>query len=94
MTVVVLKLITLVLQCSDAAKSADGMANSVEPDQTAPSGAVLSGSTPFAIIQLSQYLEFYGSWNHQLSCLFIKILVYFLKSLRPNQGVNNACRYF
>ena len=58
MTVVVLKLITLVLQCSDAAKSADGMANSVEPDQTAPSGAVLSGSTPFAIIQLSQYLEF------------------------------------
>ena len=58
MTVVVLKLITLVLQCSDAAKSADGMANSAEPDQTAPSGAVLSGSTPFAIIQLSQYLEF------------------------------------
>ena len=30
------------------AKAADGMANSVDPDQTAPLGAVWSGSTLFA----------------------------------------------
>ena len=29
-------------------KDADGMANSVDPDQTAPLGAVWSGSTLFA----------------------------------------------
>ena len=38
-------------------KDADVIANSVGPDQTAPVGAVWSGSTPFAQIYLSQYLE-------------------------------------
>ena len=33
------------------------MANSVDPDQTAPEGAVWSGSTLFAETYLSQYLE-------------------------------------
>ena len=35
----------------------DGMANSVDPDQTAPLGAVWSGSTLFAQNCLSENLE-------------------------------------
>ena len=35
---------------------ADGMANSVDPDQTAPLGAVLSGSALFAQTYLSENL--------------------------------------
>ena len=35
-------------------KDADGMANSVDPDQTAPIGAVWSGSTVFAQTCLSE----------------------------------------
>ena len=38
-------------------KSADGMANSVDPDQTAPLGAVWSGSTLFAQTCLSENLR-------------------------------------
>ena len=37
-------------------KDADGIANSVEPDQTAPLGAVWSGSALFAHAYLSKYL--------------------------------------
>ena len=37
-------------------KGADGMANSVDPDQTAPLGAVWSGSTLFAQNCLSENL--------------------------------------
>ena len=36
---------------------ADGMANSVDPDQTAPLRAVWSGSTLFAQAYLSENLE-------------------------------------
>ena len=39
-------------------KDADGMANSVDPDQTASSEAVWSWSTLFAETYLSQYIEF------------------------------------
>ena len=39
-------------------KDADGMANSVDPDQTAPLGAVWSGFSLFAQPYMSQYLEF------------------------------------
>ena len=44
-------------------KGADGMANSVDPDQTAPLGAVWSGSALFARTCLSEnimvlYLDF------------------------------------
>ena len=35
---------------------ADGMANNVDPDQTAPRGAVWSGSTLFAEAYLSENL--------------------------------------
>ena len=37
-------------------KVADGIANSVDPDQTAPFGAVWSGSALFAQIYLSENL--------------------------------------
>ena len=36
------------------------MANSVDPEQAAPSGADWSGSALCAQIYLSKYLEFYG----------------------------------
>ena len=39
-------------------KDADGMANSVDHDQTASSEAVWSWSTLFAQTYLSQYIEF------------------------------------
>ena len=39
-------------------KILSGMANSVAPDQTAPSGAVLSGSALFAYVILSDTLVF------------------------------------
>ena len=39
-------------------KDADGMANSVDPDQTASSEAVWSWSVLFAETYLSQYIEF------------------------------------
>ena len=39
-------------------KDAGGMANSVDPDQTASSEAVLSWSALFAETYLSQYIEF------------------------------------
>ena len=38
-----------------ALKDADGMANSVDPDQTDPFGAVQSGSALFAQTYLFQY---------------------------------------
>ena len=38
-------------------KGGHGTANSVDPDQTAPQGAVWSGSTLFAHTYLSQYLQ-------------------------------------
>ena len=38
-------------------KGGDWIANSVDPDQTAPQGAVLSGSALFAQTCLFQYLE-------------------------------------
>ena len=44
-------------------KDADKMAKSVEPDQTAPLGAVWSGSALFAQSYLSQNLNFYDTRN-------------------------------
>ena len=52
-------------------KDADGMANSVDPDQTASSEAVWSWSALFAETYLSQYIEF---------VLYIKLII-FLKCL-------------
>ena len=46
-------------------EDADGMANSVDPDQTASSEAVWSWSALFAETYLSQYIEFvrYFCWR-------------------------------
>ena len=57
-------------------KDADGMANSVDPDQTASSEAVWSWSALFAETYLSQYIEFvrYPSWKKwQYSLHLVKL---------------------
>ena len=51
------------------------MANSVDPDQTAPIGAVCSGSTPFASIlnssvMLGNYLQQMTSADDIFRCIF------------------------
>ena len=51
------------------------MANSVDPDQTAPLGAVCSGSTLFASILnwkviLGNYLQQTTSADHIFKCIF------------------------
>ena len=55
------------------------MANSVNPDQTAPIGAVCSGSTLFASIlnlsvMLGNYLQQMTSADHIFRCLFFLAL--------------------
>ena len=57
-TIIVLEMERLVLQCSNPPKCAARMANSVEPDQTAQLRALLSGSALFAQTYLSQYFKF------------------------------------
>ena len=59
------------------------MANSVNPDQTAPIGAVCSGSTLFAfilnsLVMLSNYLQQTTSADNIFRCIF------FLGTLRVN----------
>ena len=59
------------------------MANSVDPDQTAPIGAVCSGFTPFAFILYSSvllcnYLQQTTSADYIFRCIF------FLGALRVN----------
>ena len=55
---------------------ADGMANSVDPDQTAPLGAVWSGSALFAQAYLSEnlgllrYIQFFFLCMHIMTCNF------------------------
>ena len=50
-------------------KDADGMANSVDPDQTASSEAVWSWSALFAETYLSQYIEFVRYSGHKKGIL-------------------------
>ena len=55
------------------------MANSVEPDQTAPIGAVCSGSTLFASIlnssvMLGSYLQQTTSTDNIFRCIFNLVL--------------------
>ena len=57
---------------------ADGMANSVDPDQTAPLGAVWSGSALFAQTYLSEKL---GS------------LWYFIKNVALSRAVKIMCTF-
>ena len=54
-------------------KDADGMANSVDPDQTASSEAVWSWSALFAKTYLSQYIEFVR-YFFGMGLLFFKII--------------------
>ena len=64
------------------------MANSVDPDQTAPIGAVCSGSTLFAsilnlLVVLGSYLQQTTSADNIFRCIFllgalgVKMLLYF-----------------
>ena len=55
-----------------------GMANSVHPDQTAPSEAVGSGSTLFALACLSKYvvLTLYLDWLQSPMTIFILIILF------------------
>ena len=50
-------------------KDADRMANSVDPDQTAPGGAVWSGFTLFAQAYLSENLE-------SLPCTLVHLCIF------------------
>ena len=55
------------------------MANSVDPDQTAPIGAVFSGSTLFAsilnlLVTLSNYLQQTTSADDIFRCIFFLAL--------------------
>ena len=63
-TVVVLKWHSLIVQCSNASKDRGRMANTVNPDQTAPSGAVWSGFAEFPQTCLSQYQGIYDRSKH------------------------------
>ena len=53
-------------------KDADGMANSVDPDQTAPLGAVRSGSALFAQGDLSENLGSLRYSNSSSDILFTR----------------------
>ena len=63
------------------------MVNSVDPDQTAPVGAVCSGSTLFASIlnssvMLGNYLQQTASADDIFRCIFflaLKVLIYHKK---------------
>ena len=52
---------------------ADGMANSVDPDQTAPLGAVTSGSALFAQAYLSENLGSIRYCVKRLKCKWLAI---------------------
>ena len=54
-------------------KDADGMANSVDPDQTASSEAVWSWSALFAETYLSQYKEFVRYTFHHVQELWLQM---------------------
>ena len=59
--------------CINASKDADGMANSVDPDQTASSEAVWSWSALFAETYLSQYIEFVRYHNKCIEKIWEKV---------------------
>ena len=51
------------------------MANSVDPDQSAPIGAVCSGSTLFAMsVMLGNYLQQMTSVDNIFGCIFFLAL--------------------
>ena len=70
---------------------ADGMANSVDPDQTAPLEAVWSGSALFAQAYLSEKL---GSLRYEMQWLLIElkmqlhVFIYFLCMLTLSKAIH------
>ena len=69
------------------------MANTVDPDQTAPIGAVCSGSTLFASILnpsviLGNYLQQTTSADDIFRCAFF-LGAFFLGALRVNTSLTN-----
>ena len=77
------------------------MANSVDPDQTAPIGAVSSGSTVFAsILNLSvmfgNYLQQTTSADNIFRCIFswrfkgLKLVLYYYFSHSIDQSLRNC----
>ena len=50
------------------------MSNNVDPDQTAPIGAVCPGSTLFASIMLGNYLQQMTSADDIFRCIFLGAL--------------------
>ena len=68
------------------------MANSVDPDQTAPIGAVCSGSTLFAsILNLSVIVGNYLQQTSSADDIFI--CFFFLGALRGNTIVTSTSQY-
>ena len=67
---------------------ADGMANSVDPDETAPLGAVWSGSALFAQAYLSENLGslWYGIKTNENQCPCIHI-TYLQLQLQNNRMI-------
>ena len=57
-------------------KDADGIANSVDPDQTASSEAVWSWSALFAETYLSQYIEFVRYYTTEASKIPILLILF------------------
>ena len=67
---------------------ADGMANSVDPDQTAPLGAVWSGSALFAQAYLSENL---GSLRYNMCGLWLNKTKIAIDSIRCGQRFSLQC---
>ena len=72
------------------------MANSVDPDQTAPIGAVGSGSTLFASMLLSvmlgNYLQQTTSAGDIFGCIFLGALRVKKASFRRGGNTSGTCR--
>ena len=66
-------------------KDADGMANSVDPDQTASSEAVWSWSALFAGTYLSQYIEFIRYFWEIYHISTFRLAVFFQQDLSVNR---------
>ena len=73
-------------------KDADGMANSVDPDQTASSEAVWSWSALFAETYLSQYIEFvrYSICKGAFKCFLVKGII---KISQSKQQYTRSCLF-
>ena len=75
------------------------MANSVDPDQTAPIGAVCSGSTLFASIlnlsaELGNYLQQTCSADDIFRCIFFLDALRVKKSMKVNFIFNNRWLWY